>query len=80
MGFDSAQHIEHGNVSYADLTIANTEIVLNRGIDCKGKFNSASHRFWQFSYGALILGSSQFSLLPQLPQNLMLDERIVKNY
>jgi hypothetical protein len=39
------------------------------------------HRFWkgQFAYGGSILSSSQFLLLPQLPQNLMLDTKVDKN-
>jgi len=36
--------------------------------------------FWQakFAYGGSILGSSQFTLLPQLPQKMMLDLKVVK--
>jgi len=33
----------------------------------------AFHKFWQdkFAYGGSILGSSQFTLLPQLPVKMM---------
>jgi hypothetical protein len=32
----------------------------------------------KFPYGASILSSSQFSLLPQLPQKIMLASKVVK--
>jgi len=40
----------------------------------------AFHRFWQakFPDGGLILGSSQFSILPQLPPKILLDSKVVK--
>jgi hypothetical protein len=42
--------------------------------DCK-----AFHRFGQakFPYGGLVLGSSQFSLLLQLPQKMTLNIKVV---
>ncbi len=41
---------------------------------------SVSHRFRQakFDYGDSILSSSQFLLLPQLPQNVELTSKMVK--
>ena len=38
------------------------------------------HRFGQakFAYGGPVLGSSQFLLLPQLPQKMMLASKVVK--
>jgi len=38
------------------------------------------HGFGQtkFTYGGLVLGLSQFALLPQLPQKTMLDLKLVK--
>jgi len=40
----------------------------------------ASHRFWQdkFPDGGSVLGSSQFSILPQLPLKTMLGLKVVK--
>jgi len=40
----------------------------------------AFHRFWQakFPNGGLVLGSSQFSILPQLPLKIVLDLKVVK--
>ena len=40
----------------------------------------AFHRFGQakFVYGGPVLGSSQFWLLPQLPQKIMLTSKVVK--
>ncbi len=40
----------------------------------------AFHGFGQakFPYGSLVLGSSQFSILPQLPPKIMLDSKVVK--
>ena len=40
----------------------------------------AFHRFGQakFAYGGPVLGSSQFLLLPQLPQKMMLASKVVK--
>jgi hypothetical protein len=45
-----------------------------------GKFYRAFHGFGQaeFAYGDLILGLSQFTKLPQLPPNTMLDFKVVK--
>jgi len=45
-----------------------------------GKFYRAFHGFGQteFAYGDLILGLSQFTILPQLPPNTMLDFKVVK--
>jgi hypothetical protein len=42
--------------------------------------NNVFHRFKQdkFVYGGSILGARQFSPLPQLPQNLMLNTKKVK--
>ena len=42
--------------------------------------NRAFHRFGQakFAYGGLVLGSSQFSVLPQLPHKMMLASKVVK--
>jgi len=39
------------------------------------------HRFGRakFPDGGLVLGSSQFSMLPQLPQKMLLDLKVVKN-
>jgi len=44
------------------------------------QFYRAFHGFGQakFAYGGLVLGSSQFSLLPQLPLKTMLDLKAVK--
>jgi len=41
----------------------------------------AFHRFGQakFAYGSLILGSSQFLLLPQLPQKMTINLKVVRN-
>ena len=41
----------------------------------------AFHRFGQakFAYGDLVLGSSPFALLPQLPLKTMLGLKVVKN-
>jgi len=38
------------------------------------------HRFGQakFPYGGSILGSSQFSILPQLPPKIVLNSKVVK--
>jgi len=40
------------------------------------------HGFGQakFAYGGLILGSSQFTLLPKLPLKMMLSLKVVKFY
>jgi len=45
----------------------------NQGNPLKS-YNRVFHRFWQakFAYGGSILGTSQFSLLPQLPQKMTL--------
>jgi len=32
----------------------------------------------KFRYGGLVLGSSQFSILPQLPPKILLDSKVVK--
>jgi len=42
--------------------------------------NRALHGFGQakFSDGGSVLGSSQFSILPQLPPNILLDSKVVK--
>ena len=32
----------------------------------------------KLAYGGLILGSSQFSILPKLPQKMVLDSKVVK--
>jgi hypothetical protein len=47
---------------------------------CYCKEYRAFHRFWQakFPDGGLVLCSSQFSLLPQLPQKMMLGLKGVK--
>ena len=44
-------------------------------------YYSAYHGFGQAKIpnGGLILGSSQFSLLPQLPQKMMLTSKVVKS-
>jgi hypothetical protein len=46
---------------------------------CEG-FYKAFHRFGQskFPDGGLVLGSSQFLILPQLPQKTMLGLKVVK--
>jgi len=38
------------------------------------------HRFWQakFPHGGSVLGSSQFSILLQLPPKILLDSKVVK--
>jgi len=40
----------------------------------------AFHGFWQgkFTDGGLVLGLSQFLILPQLPPKIMLDSKLVK--
>jgi len=40
----------------------------------------AFRRFGQakFAYGGLLLGSSQFSILPQLPQKMMLASKVIR--
>ncbi len=42
----------------------------------------AFHRFWQakFPDNGSVLGSSQFSILSQLPQKILLDSKVVKIY
>jgi len=46
----------------------------------KVMFYRAFHRFGQakFPDGGLVLGSSQFSILPQLPQKILLDSKGIK--
>jgi hypothetical protein len=40
LGYDhGAVHVEHGNVSYADLASVSTEALFSRGIDCTGQFS-----------------------------------------
>jgi len=43
-------------------------------------FYRAFHRFGKakFPDGGLVLGSSQFSILPQLPPKILLDSKVVK--
>jgi len=48
-------------------------------VECSTDYR-AFHRFGQakFDYGGSILGSSRFSMLPQLPLKTMLDLKVVK--
>jgi hypothetical protein len=46
----------------------------------KGNLYRVFHGFWQakFPNSGLFLGSSQFSILPQLPPKILLDSKVVK--
>jgi len=43
--------------------------------------NKAFHGFGQAKYpdGGLVLGSSQFSILPQLPPKILINSKLVQN-
>ncbi len=61
----------YASLFFESLSLAYNEVHL---------YYRAVHRFWQakFPYGGLILGSSRFSILPQLPLKILLDSKVVK--
>jgi len=70
IGFITAYNILHLNLSAAqDGTVKSVHHSYR-----------AFHRFGQakIANGGLVLGSSQFSLLPQLPYKMVLDSKVVK--
>jgi len=60
------------------IVVAYTLSILTNGMETD--MYGAFHRFGQakFTFGGSVLGSSQFSVLPQLPRNTMLGLKEVK--